>query len=283
MDALSALVPLRRPANNPLTVRRPDPATKPDRAGRVATRAGAKSAGARRNPLHARDVICEGNGCGAGPSRLSRPSRRRRDPTRSDRASRGEHARRRDAAAARRFVRRTRLSRRDSGARSPTARASSAQRTHTAVRHRATSPAHWSVQRWSGYDRRRGSGRVRLVQRKLARLRYRPGPWMGSSVPVTEGAVLRFQRAEALAADGIVGPRTLGRLRVLTARAAGARAAARRPNASAGPDLHRRTAGTVPDTARTAGRQGSRGASRRPPHPRAARAPGCSSSSRSSR
>ena len=67
---------------------------------------------------------------------------------------------------------------------------------------------------WSGYSRPGGSLRVREVQRTLRALGYRPGPIDGLFGPLTERAVLRFQRAEALEPDGIVGPRTSRRLRV---------------------------------------------------------------------
>jgi glycosyltransferase XagB len=65
---------------------------------------------------------------------------------------------------------------------------------------------------WSGY-RSGGSDRVRHVQRTLRHIGYRTGPVDGLFGPRTERAVLRFQRAQALGADGIVGPRTLLRLR----------------------------------------------------------------------
>ena len=71
-----------------------------------------------------------------------------------------------------------------------------------------------SVARWTGYRSNGGSERVRAVQGTLRRLEYRPGPVDGLFGPLTERAVLRFQRAEALPQDGIVGPRTLRRLRV---------------------------------------------------------------------
>jgi peptidoglycan hydrolase-like protein with peptidoglycan-binding domain len=57
------------------------------------------------------------------------------------------------------------------------------------------------------------SARVREVQRKLNRLGYRAGAIDGLFGPVTDEAVRRFQRDNALAVDGIVGPRTLRELR----------------------------------------------------------------------
>jgi Putative peptidoglycan binding domain len=68
------------------------------------------------------------------------------------------------------------------------------------------------VARWSGYWSG-GSERVREVQRDLRSLRYRPGPVDGLFGPRTERAVVRFQSRERLRADGIVGSRTLRRLR----------------------------------------------------------------------
>jgi 1,2-diacylglycerol 3-beta-glucosyltransferase len=62
------------------------------------------------------------------------------------------------------------------------------------------------------------------VQRTLRRLDYRPGPIDGLFGPRTERAVVRFQRAEALPTDGIVGAQTLDRLHE--------RAGERRPVAS---------------------------------------------------
>jgi glycosyltransferase XagB len=67
---------------------------------------------------------------------------------------------------------------------------------------------------WSGYSQPAGSLRVREVQRALRALDYRPGPVDGLFGPLTERAVIRFQRAEALEPDGIVGPHTLRRLRI---------------------------------------------------------------------
>ena len=85
---------------------------------------------------------------------------------------------------------------------------------------------------WNGYGQG-GSQRVRQVQRALRELHYRPGPADGLFGPLTERAVVRFQRAEALQPDGIVGPRTLGRMRARIGQprttATPPRAAARAP------------------------------------------------------
>jgi peptidoglycan hydrolase-like protein with peptidoglycan-binding domain len=77
------------------------------------------------------------------------------------------------------------------------------------------------------------SERVREVQLSLRRLGYPPGPIDGLFGPLTEHAVLAFQRTHALEADGIVGPRTLHGLRRDNARlSVRVRSAGRR----AGPD-----------------------------------------------
>jgi glycosyltransferase XagB len=79
------------------------------------------------------------------------------------------------------------------------------------------------------------SERVREVQLSLRRLGYSPGPIDGLFGPLTEHAVLAFQRTHALEADGIVGPRTLHGLRRDNARlSVRVRSAGRR----AGPDRH---------------------------------------------
>jgi peptidoglycan hydrolase-like protein with peptidoglycan-binding domain len=78
--------------------------------------------------------------------------------------------------------------------------------------------ADWSagaVARGTGYAARDGSRRVREVQRRLSRLGYAPGPVDGIFGPRTERAAARFQAGAGLAADGVVGSRTL---RVLRAR-----------------------------------------------------------------
>ena len=74
-----------------------------------------------------------------------------------------------------------------------------------------------------------GSRRVREVQLSLRRLDFPPGPIDGLFGPLTEHAVLAFQRSRALRADGIVGPLTLHTLRLENARlSARARALERR-------------------------------------------------------
>jgi hypothetical protein len=50
---------------------------------------------------------------------------------------------------------------------------------------------------------------VKLLQRALAHLGYSPGAIDGQYGPSTKDAVLRFQRASGLTADGILGPETL--------------------------------------------------------------------------
>lgn len=50
---------------------------------------------------------------------------------------------------------------------------------------------------------------VRTLQENLQRLGYSPGPVDGHFGEKTENAVIQFQEAEGLYADGIVGPRTL--------------------------------------------------------------------------
>jgi peptidoglycan hydrolase-like protein with peptidoglycan-binding domain len=67
----------------------------------------------------------------------------------------------------------------------------------------------------SGHPLQQGAGhgtRVRAVQHTLRELGWQPGPADGRFGPRTEDAVLRFQSAAGLAADGIVGPQTLGAL-----------------------------------------------------------------------
>jgi hypothetical protein len=64
----------------------------------------------------------------------------------------------------------------------------------------------------AGYDSRDGSATVRALQARLRRLGHAPGPVDGLFGPLTEGAVERFQEANGLVVDGIVGPRTRKRL-----------------------------------------------------------------------
>ena len=53
---------------------------------------------------------------------------------------------------------------------------------------------------------------VKLLQRALAHLGYKPGTVDGIFGPDTAAAVMRFQTAAKLAADGVVGPLTLAAL-----------------------------------------------------------------------
>ena len=69
-----------------------------------------------------------------------------------------------------------------------------------------------TLARGAGYGFETGSEPVRELQRRLRRLGNRPGPIDGLYGPLTEGAVERFQQANGLVTDGIVGPRTKGRL-----------------------------------------------------------------------
>ena len=63
----------------------------------------------------------------------------------------------------------------------------------------------------SGYVRG-GSPAVRRLQHDLAAAGDRPGPADGRYGPLTERAVMRFQRARHLRVDGIAGPQTLDHL-----------------------------------------------------------------------
>ena len=60
----------------------------------------------------------------------------------------------------------------------------------------------------SGYRNPRGSKLVRVLQRELAAGGYTPGHVDGLYGPFTRDAVVAFQAAHGLLADGVVGPRT---------------------------------------------------------------------------
>ena len=60
---------------------------------------------------------------------------------------------------------------------------------------------------------------IRVVQQQLADLGYYRGPVDGIPGPLTEDAVVRFQRAERLTVDAMIGPQVIQRLE--TAGAAG--------------------------------------------------------------
>jgi peptidoglycan hydrolase-like protein with peptidoglycan-binding domain len=101
----------------------------------------------------------------------------------------------------------------------------------------------------AGYQRPGGSDRVRELQRELRQRGFRPGPIDGLFGPRTRRAVIRFQRAESLAVDGIAGPRTLAKLgregRAL--EGSGAEEREPRPASPAMPSQSRRTPiGRVP-------------------------------------
>jgi DNA invertase Pin-like site-specific DNA recombinase/peptidoglycan hydrolase-like protein with peptidoglycan-binding domain len=72
--------------------------------------------------------------------------------------------------------------------------------------------------RGSGYGAPDEARRVRSLQRTLRRLGWSPGPVDGLFGPRTEAAVVRFQRAARLAADGITGTRTSRALRLAEPR-----------------------------------------------------------------
>lgn len=65
----------------------------------------------------------------------------------------------------------------------------------------------------------RGSA-VRWVQSSLAALGYNPGPINGVYDSRTENAVIRFQRAQNIEVDGIVGPETSNALAQALSKAA---------------------------------------------------------------
>jgi DNA invertase Pin-like site-specific DNA recombinase len=86
-----------------------------------------------------------------------------------------------------------------------------------------------------GFDRPDGAAQVRALQRRLQELGQRPGPVDGLFGPLTEAAVIRFQRREGLTVDGIVGDATMGVLRRKLARTTEVRRDRRRASASLRP------------------------------------------------
>ena len=74
--------------------------------------------------------------------------------------------------------------------------------------HNAPSHAHHPVLLAAGSGYQTPSGAVRSLQAKLTTRGFSPGPVDGRFGPLTRTAVQRFQRADGLAVDGIVGPRT---------------------------------------------------------------------------
>jgi Putative peptidoglycan binding domain len=87
-----------------------------------------------------------------------------------------------------------------------------------AVRHAASrraAPRHVQVLLALGSGYQQAAGRVRALQRGLARVGDAPGPIDGRYGPLTTQAVIRFQASQGLHVDGIAGPQTLTQLRVI--------------------------------------------------------------------
>jgi peptidoglycan hydrolase-like protein with peptidoglycan-binding domain len=103
----------------------------------------------------------------------------------------------------------------------------------------------------TGYRHAGGSRRVRTIQRSLDELGYATGPVDGRFGPLTERAVVRFQGDHGLLTDGVVGPRTLARLRrhalpqPATTQHAEQPQAGRRPRVS-GPQIARPPTSQIP-------------------------------------
>ena len=77
-----------------------------------------------------------------------------------------------------------------------------------AAGHNASSGTHHPVLLAAGSGYQTPSGAVRSLQAKLTTDGFSPGPVDGRFGPLTRAAVARFQRADGLAVDGIVGPHT---------------------------------------------------------------------------
>ena len=91
----------------------------------------------------------------------------------------------------------------------PTNRSTGGQLKHSAPGH--ADPVAFAL--GSGYASRADAARVRALQRQLVSAGYSPGPIDGLYGPRTEQAVVDFQAARGLRADGIAGPLTLAALR----------------------------------------------------------------------
>jgi peptidoglycan hydrolase-like protein with peptidoglycan-binding domain len=89
---------------------------------------------------------------------------------------------------------------------------------------------------------------VRRLQKRLARLGYRPGRANGVYSSETASAVMAFEKHEGLGRDGLVGPQVSARLR--HTRGAGPRQKGPRPRVEV--DLDRQIAFVVPDKRRMA-------------------------------
>ncbi len=88
----------------------------------------------------------------------------------------------------------------------PIADASSGARSEAAAAHASRQVV--ILQYGSGYWAQNGSARVKVLQRRLARAGFAPGPIDGRYGPLTEQAVRGFQAASGLVVDGIAGPAT---------------------------------------------------------------------------
>jgi peptidoglycan hydrolase-like protein with peptidoglycan-binding domain len=76
----------------------------------------------------------------------------------------------------------------------------------------ATSSSATIIEPGAGFRSPAGSSAVRRLQLRLRALGYSPGPVDGRYGRLTQNAVLRFQRASGIAADGLAGPETQGLL-----------------------------------------------------------------------